>query len=763
MMRQARLPGGEARWEAMFGAASRPADEPRAERRPWLLAPWEDWLILGLLIVAFLSVTAAIDRAGWASDLPALAPIGLAGLGMGFGLARVRWNEVAVHAVALPAGAAAVGAQVLAVVPGATPRARWDALYDRMDVWLHAVFEGGASSDELPFVILVVGLIWLGAYLSSWALFRWRHVWLALVPGGVAILVNVSYLPGQFSFAFVVYLFAALLLLAATAFRERALVWERDGVEYPEFGELRAVGSAMWAAFALLGGAWLLPLAGESEGLATLWDRATAPLIDRLAPYSRVFLGVDARRPLSVHRFEDLLPFQGRIELPSVQVAQLESGDALPPAPYLRARVYTEYTSSGWKTAEPAVRRVGPGDGIVTGSEAGRESREVTITLDRRQSLLLSLGQPMAVDREAVVELGGDGGDVLAVRPGETRLSPGQVYRVTGSVSVASGDELRAAGDGYPRWTAAYLDLPAGLPDRVAVLAAEVAAGRTNAYDRAAAIEAYLRTFPVDLDIETAPAGRDPVDYFLFDLRRGYFDYHASAMAVMLRTLGVPSRVAIGYALGAQDRDGEGYRVSEKRAFAWTEVFFPGYGWVEFNPTPSEPPIHRPGEAPSGGSAPANDDLLRLGDIPAAGGGFGVFPGEEAESAAAAERAGGGPRVAALAAAGALAVLAAAVALSWWGWNRGLAGLDAASRSWAKTVRLASWAGVGPEPHQTAAEYARHVTGRIDGAGPVEIIARAYERARYGGRGLDPDRERRAEEAWRNVRLRLLRRALFRR
>lgn len=755
----------QARWEAMF--ARRPDSYERAvqARRPLFLAPWEDWLLLGLLTVAFLSVTAAVDRAGWADDLPPLPPVGLFGLALAFGIARLRWNEAASHAAGLLAGLAVCFGQVLAVVPGATPKDRWDALYDRMDLWLHAALQGGTSTDELPFVILVVTLTWLGAYLSSWALFRWRHVWLALVPGGVAILVNVSYLPGQFSFAFVVYLFAALLLLAATAVRDRAVVWEREGVEYPEFLQLRALGGAVWAALALLGVTWALPLAGESRALASLWDRATDPLVDRLAPYSRVFLGLDARRPLPAHRFDDVLPFQGRIELPSFDVARLEGIELLPPAPYLRARAYAEYTIDGWKLPEANDRRVGAGDTIATGQERGREPREVTVTLERGQSAFLTLGQPMRVDRDAVVQAGADGGDVLGVRPPDgERAAAGAVYAVQGSVSVATVEELRAAGEGYPLWTRRYVELPPELPERVRALAADIVAGQTNPYDRAAAIETYLRGLPVDYEIDPPPAGRDPVDYFLFDLRRGYFDYHASAMAVLLRTLGIPARVAVGYAIGAQDRDPDsgGFRITEKRAFAWTEVFFPGYGWVEFNPTPSEPPVRRlSAETPGDGIGP-NDDLLGLGDIPAAGGGFGVFPEDTPTAGASGSSGGAVPPAPLLGLMSAFAAAALVACAGWWAWNRPLNSLDRASRAWAKTLRLASWAGVPPEPHLTPREYARRLRERFEDVGAVEAIASVYQRARYSGRAPRIEDETRAERAWRAVRLRLLRHVAFR-
>src|SRR5207249_4418734 len=102
---------------------------------------------------------------------------------------------------------------------------------------------------------------------------------------------------------------------------------------------------------------------------------------------------------------------------------------------------------------------------------------------------------------------------------------------------------LRAAGTSYPSWvTQSYLQLPRRVPARVRDKARVIAAGTDDPYGAASAIEAYLRTFPIDYSVSAAPNGQDPVDYFLFDAQRGYFDYHASAMTVMLRTLGIPAR-----------------------------------------------------------------------------------------------------------------------------------------------------------------------------------------------------------------------------
>ena len=102
---------------------------------------------------------------------------------------------------------------------------------------------------------------------------------------------------------------------------------------------------------------------------------------------------------------------------------------------------------------------------------------------------------------------------------------------------------------------------------------------------RLLAIEAYLRTISYTLDVPAPPLDRDVADYFLFDLRRGYCDYFATAMVVLARSVGIPARLVTGYASGGYDVISAQFVVLEKDAHSWVEVYFPSYGWVEFEPT----------------------------------------------------------------------------------------------------------------------------------------------------------------------------------
>lgn len=132
-----------------------------------------------------------------------------------------------------------------------------------------------------------------------------------------------------------------------------------------------------------------------------------------------------------------------------------------------------------------------------------------------------------------------------------------------------------------------YLQLPETLPGRVRDLAVEITSSANNDYDRAKAIEEYLsKNYEYTLKPGDTPEDRDFVDYFLFDLKKGYCTYYASAMTVLARSIGIPTRYVEGYALPRESTSGI-YKVRNKQAHAWVEVYFEGFGWMTFEPTAS--------------------------------------------------------------------------------------------------------------------------------------------------------------------------------
>jgi hypothetical protein len=158
----------------------------------------------------------------------------------------------------------------------------------------------------------------------------------------------------------------------------------------------------------------------------------------------------------------------------------------------------------------------------------------------------------------------------------------------------------------------------------VTELARTVTAGAATPYDQAVALERYLRRYPYDLAVAPAPPQQDAVDYFLFDAKTGYCDYYASAMVVLARSLGIPARLATGYATGEYDAEARAFVVHGDDAHSWPELYFPGAGWVPFEPTGSRaalPVAAGAGERPqfgAGSQAQVQADLEAFRDAQAA-------------------------------------------------------------------------------------------------------------------------------------------------
>jgi hypothetical protein len=161
-------------------------------------------------------------------------------------------------------------------------------------------------------------------------------------------------------------------------------------------------------------------------------------------------------------------------------------------------------------------------------------------------------------------------------------------YEGISVLPVARPVEARTAGMEYPdEIRRKYLQLPEKLDARIPEFAKRIAAGANNPYDKALAIENYLRSnFAYTLNL-TGMAGPDPLALFLFKTRAGHCEYFASAMAVMLRTLGIPSREVNGFLPGEYNDLAGDYIVRASDAHSWVEAYFPGNGWITFDPTPS--------------------------------------------------------------------------------------------------------------------------------------------------------------------------------
>jgi hypothetical protein len=162
------------------------------------------------------------------------------------------------------------------------------------------------------------------------------------------------------------------------------------------------------------------------------------------------------------------------------------------------------------------------------------------------------------------------------------------IYKALSDVSEPDADELRSDRRPYSSAFERYRELPDRLDPRIANLAREIVinARARNRYDAAVAIEAELRN-NYGYSLDRRASGEDPLADFLFNVRRGHCEYFSTSMAVMLRTVGIASRVVNGFLPGEYNEAADAYTVRQSDAHSWVEVYFPeSNSWVTFDPTP---------------------------------------------------------------------------------------------------------------------------------------------------------------------------------
>jgi hypothetical protein len=179
-----------------------------------------------------------------------------------------------------------------------------------------------------------------------------------------------------------------------------------------------------------------------------------------------------------------------------------------------------------------------------------------------------------------------EGGAVFDLDPEH----PISTYEAASNIAQPNPVQLRSSYVSYPTSVQLnYLQLPS-LDPRIPLLAQKITGQANNDYDRAVTLERYLQThYGYTLQLSrTVP--RDPLAEFLFERKQGHCEYFASSMAIMLRTLRIPSRVVNGFRTGEFNDITSQYLIRESDAHSWVEAYFPGYGWMSFDPTPAGPP-----------------------------------------------------------------------------------------------------------------------------------------------------------------------------
>ena len=363
--------------------------------------------------------------------------------------------------------------------------------------------------------------------------------------------------------------------------------------------------------------------------------------------------------------------------------------------------------------------------------------------------------------------------DVLAVRAAGGNAASGDPYQLTASVSSASPDDLRLASQDYPTWAwIRYTQLPEDMPPRVAELARQITADADTPYDKAKAVETWLKdNITYNLAIDPPPFGADGVDHFLFESKEGYSEYFGSAMTVLMRSVDIPARMTTGYTTGNLIDGSNLYLVSDRHSHGWAEVYFPGYGWIPFEPTPGRAiPVVIPPE-----------EQAAMAALRTASDGSGDLPceiEEDCEEADISLSADDIPipegrttllwnavRAALPWAIGIGAVLVIVAVSGWTVWRWLLATPANASATYRRLRRLGRFASLAPAQHQTPHQWAATMLQALpEQRTEVLRIVDAYVLSTYSGRASDDSSDgNEVADAWHAVRMPLLWYALRRR
>jgi len=422
---------------------------------------------------------------------------------------------------------------------------------------------------------------WAAALLLGWGLSR-RHSIFGWGTPMLAALMFTAILNGGSGSMLLMGLALLLVLAIVAGFGRRELRWNRTGTDYSDELENDVLAWGAIVAAGLIGLALLLPTSLSNPLADLLWRDVELPSgiaeLEKNIPRPRpqppkVDVGLSTLPALELGQSLEQPP-------PTAVALRVRLDAPFAPAPwprYWRARVFNIYNGRGWVTNA----RIGSFDSAapVAGAVPGGVLQDIE-DLRRNRAILIGLPDILNVSIPVQSERLPDGA-LAAV----TESSESQRYRV-----LSRPQELAPPPrpDASPPDMSDYLALPRYYSPRVSDLAHVLAGNEPTQYAKALAIESYLRGLPYSYEVRPLPGGGDAVEQFLFDMRQGYCTYYASSMAILARNLGIPGRVAIGYATGEYDPASGTYTVHESDAHAWPELYINGQ-WLPFEPTPIRP------------------------------------------------------------------------------------------------------------------------------------------------------------------------------
>jgi transglutaminase-like putative cysteine protease len=589
---------------------------------------WWDLPAALLLLAALLTAAIRLSATHWAEDLSIVQNVAFLGAIAGLALGQSRFSSSVSRLFALIYGIIVVPWQIgLTLGEGILWSERLTSISNRLAITINQLIQQKPVTDNLFFLFLMTTLFWTLSVYAGFNLTRYAQPWPAILPTGIAIVIIHAY--DSFftirTWFLAGYLFFALLLISRLNFRVQHNRWKQQGAYLPPYVGLDFIRTALLATAIVVVFAWTAPaLASAVEPAEHAWLEVTKPWSSVRDRMSNAFYSLQASVGFVTDFYGDTMPLGRGNPLSDAAIMTVEAPPRVSAGVryYWRDRVYDYYDGRNWTSTMSTSESLSPDNPEAKIPEyEGRVTEEFTIQTNQPIQTVHTPSQPVWISRpvEAKLAINPDGTVDFGVLKVDSFLRPGDVYRVRASLTSATIEQLREAGTDYPDWIKTrYLQLPDTVTPRTKELAAGIAEGSDNPYDIAQAITTYLRENLTYSDtVPAQPGNQDAVDWVLFDIQEAFCNYYATSEIVMLRSLGIPARLAVGYAQGERlSRSEPGqiptigpgranvpqeigskpdlYTVRHRDAHAWPEVYFSGIGWVEFEPTASQLAILRP-------------------------------------------------------------------------------------------------------------------------------------------------------------------------
>lgn len=564
-----------------------------------------DWPMLGLVILLMTIPGWALGSADWTDYLSVVPVVGAMAVLAGTALAQSRFSGrmaalfstiygvfFVVWRISLTLDTALIGREKILSITG------------RLGVFFSELVRSEPSRDPLMFVLVMAVLFWILGVVAAWRVFRYGGVWSAIIPPGLVVLINTYFYMDQSSIDIYLagFIFVSLLLIMRLDLVKRGSEWQELRARVPTDATYRISRAGIVVAFALVSFSWFGPSFARQENAAKLWSVVSGQFLDVRDWFSNAFSSLRVPDPALTEAYGDDLLLDAGDKPKDTVVLEVEP-ERMPSEGarfYWRSRVYDKYENGRWTIRAVDTVRLNPSTGAIQlPSYEGREVIEVVVS--PKASAISSLfipTQPVWVNRTSKIAVLHDVSDTVDIIKvvSNRNIVEGESYRARASVAIPTAMQLRRAGEQYPRWVLErYLQVPSSITPRTLELAHEITSGVATPYDKAALVTAWLRkNITYNRITEPPPQGFEALDWFLFEYQTGYCNFYASAEVIMLRTLGIPARLAAGYARGTYDPGRGAYIVKSSDSHSWPEVFFPGYGWVEFEPTVSQTELTRP-------------------------------------------------------------------------------------------------------------------------------------------------------------------------